>query len=623
MITQGRAMRRALTRPVALTSLLWLILITVACAFAGVLAPDNPYTQDIAHTLAGPSSAHLLGTDDLGRDVLSRLLHGGGGLLAIALIPVAVSLAIGVPAGLAAGYIRGSVDTAASFVVDVMFALPGLVIVLAVAAVTDNNLIVMTLVFGVITSGGIFRVVRSATAGAREMPYVDAALVARLPRRRILARHILPNLVGPLTVQAFVQYSGTFLFITGLSFLGLGFSPETPSWGQLTLTATQNIYTDPWLMVPIGFALISTVLALNLVGFALLQGLTGHRPPSLLPLGRAARRNAIPVVPPAAAHAVITARERSAPASGEVALAVEDLQVTFPDADRQVRAVVDGVSLNLRRGEAFGLVGESGSGKTTTALAILGLVPPPGRITSGRIVFDGEDLLQAGEARLRAVRGPKLGLVSQEPMVSLDPCFTVGSQLRELLRLRQDLPRHAVKSAALDLLRDVGLPRPEAVVGRYPHQLSGGIAQRVSIAMALSREPHILVADEPTTALDVTVQADILDQLRRLQRERSMTLLLVTHDLGIVADLCERVAVMSNGKIVEVGSAETVLLHPEHPYSQKLIDATPHLDIGDCPPAGNPITADAGPGQGQEGDVAWHRFQAIDADPHRAKGGPR
>ena len=583
MTGQRGAIRHALARPTAWISVLWLMVITLACAFAGTLAPQDPLAQDISRTLAGPSRVHWLGTDDLGRDVLSRLLHGGGGLLAIALIPVAVSLAIGVPAGLAAGYLRGRVDTAASFVVDVMFSLPGLVVILAVAAVTDNNLIVMTLVFGALTSGGIFLVVRSATAATRELLYVDAALVARLPRRRILARHVLPNLLGPLTVQAFVQYSGTFLFITALSFLGLGFSPETPSWGQLTLTATQNIYTDPWLMVPIGFALTSTVLALNLVGFALLQGLTGHRPPSLLPLGRAARRDALPVVPPATGYAVTTAREPSAQASGEVALAAEDLRVTFPGPDRQVRAVVDGVSLSLRRGEAFGLVGESGSGKTTTALAILGLVPSPGRITSGRIAFDGEDLLRAGEARLRAVRGAKIGLVSQEPMVSLDPCCTVGSQLRELLRLRQDLPRRAVRSAALDLLRDVGLPRPENVADRYPHQLSGGIAQRVSIAIALSRNPRVLVADEPTTALDVTVQAEILDLLRRLRKERAMTLLLVTHDLGIVADLCDRVAVMSDGKVVETGTAEAVLLHPQHPYSKKLVNATPQLlETGYC-----------------------------------------
>lgn len=589
MTAQGTAIRRAMARPVAWISLLWLLLIALACAFAGVLAPDDPLAQNISSTLAGPSTAHWLGTDDLGRDLLSRLLYGGGGLLAIALIPVAVSLAIGVPAGLAAGYIRGGIDTAASFVVDVMFALPGLVVILAVAAVTNNNLIVMTLVFGVLTSGGIFRVVRSATAAARDLPYVDAALVARLPRRRILARHVLPNLAGPLVVQAFVQYSGTFLFITALSFLGLGFSPETPSWGQLTLTATQNLYQDPWMMVPVGFVLISTVLALNLVGFALLQGLTDYRRPSLIPLGRAARRNALPTRSADSVRPVIAPRESGVPVAADVVLAVEDLQVTFPGVDRIARPVVDGVSLSLRRGEAFGLVGESGSGKTTTALAVLGLVPPPGRITAGRILLDGQDLLNIGEARLRAVRGSKLGLVSQEPMVALDPCFTVGSQLRELLRLRRDLPNRLVATTALELLRDVGLPTPEAVARRYPHQLSGGIAQRVSIAMALSREPQVLVADEPTTALDVTVQAEILDLLRRLQQERSMALLLVTHDLGIVADLCDRVAVMSEGKIVEVGTAEQVLMHPHHPYSRRLVNATPKLDIGDRDDAPRPI----------------------------------
>jgi peptide/nickel transport system permease protein len=586
MTAQGTAIRRAMARPVAWISLLWLLLITLVCASAGVLAPVDPLAQNISRTLAGPSAAHWLGTDDLGRDLLSRLLYGGGGLLAIALIPVAVSLAIGVPAGLAAGYIRGGIDTAASFVVDVMFALPGLVVVLAVAAVTNNNLIVMTLVFGVLTSGGIFRVVRSATAAARDMPYVDAALVARLPRRRILARHVLPNLAGPLIVQAFVQYSGTFLFMTALSFLGLGFSPETPSWGQLTLTATQNLYQDPWMMVPVGFVLISTVLALNMVGFALLQGLTGYRRPSLIPLGRVARRNVLPTRSADVVRPVIAPREPGMPVAADVVLAVEDLQVTFPGADRIARPVVDGVSLSLRRGEAFGLVGESGSGKTTTALAVLGLVPPPGRITSGRItsgriLLDGQDLLQIGVARLRSVRGSKLGLVSQEPMVALDPCFTVGSQLRELLRLRRDLPSRSVAATALELLHDVGLPVPDVVAGRYPHQLSGGIAQRVSIAMALSREPQVLLADEPTTALDVTVQAEILDLLRRLQQERSMALLLVTHDLGIVADLCDRVAVMSEGKLVEVGTAEDVLVHPQHPYSRKLINATPKLDIGD------------------------------------------
>ncbi|RHW24085.1 ATP-binding cassette domain-containing protein [Nocardioides immobilis] len=574
MTAQGDAIRRAVTRPVAAISLGWLVVISLACACAGWLSPHDPLAQDLSTTLSGPTSEYWLGTDDLGRDVLSRLLHGGSGLLVTALIPVGVSVLIGVPVGLLAGYLRGPVDTLANFAADVLFAMPGLVVVLAVAAVTDNNITLMAIVFGVLTSGVTYRVARNATAGARSMPYVDAALVSRLPRRRILARHILPNLAGPLTVQTFIQYSGTFLFLTSLSFLGLGFSPETPSWGQLTLTAAHNMYVNPWMMVPVGFALTSTVLALNLVGFAILRGLTGHRRPRSAPRPRKDRR---------AAHANADASPATRPlrlADGDIAnqsaLVIEDLQIAFGAADEAL--AVAGVSLAVRKGEAFGLVGESGSGKTTTALAVLGLVPPPGRVLAGQILLDGQDLLALGESGLREVRRHKIGLISQEPMVALDPCFTVGSQLRELLRLRRGLSRKAASRTARDLLREVGLRTPDVVATQYPHQLSGGIAQRVSIALALSGEPQILVADEPTTALDVTVQAEILDLLRRLQSERSMTLLLVSHDLGVVADLCDRVAVMADGRIVEEGTTEKVLTAPEHAYSRQLIQATPRLN---------------------------------------------
>jgi peptide/nickel transport system permease protein len=575
MTAQGNAMRRALSRPVAVISLGWLIVITAACALAPWLAPHDPLAQDLSAGLSGPTGEYWLGTDDLGRDVLSRLLYGGSGLLLTALIPVGVSTLIGVPVGLLAGYLRGVVDTVANFGADVLFAMPGLVVVLAVAAVTDNNIALMAIVFGVLTSGATYRVARNATAGARSMPYVDAALVSRVPRRRILARHILPNLAGPLTVQTFIQYSGTFLFLTSLSFLGLGFSPETPSWGQLALTAAQNMYVNPWMMVPVGFVLIATVLALNLVGFAILRGLTSHRRPRTVPRPRKDRRdaNADHNDPKATTPLRVAASEHG---DGS-ALVIEDLQIAFGSAET---LAVAGVNLVVQRGEAFGLVGESGSGKTTTALAVLGLVPPPGRLLSGRILLDGEDLLALSESRLRDVRRHKVGLISQEPMVALDPCFTVGSQLRELLRLRRGLSRKAASSTARDLLREVGLRTPGVVASQYPHQLSGGIAQRVAIALALSGEPRILVADEPTTALDVTVQAEILDLLRRLQRERSMTLLLVSHDLGVVADLCDRVAVMANGQIVEQGTTEKVLLDPEHAYSRQLIDATPRLDHG-------------------------------------------
>ncbi|MGW1713284.1 dipeptide/oligopeptide/nickel ABC transporter permease/ATP-binding protein [Streptomyces sp. NPDC002156] len=561
------ALRKALARPAVWASLIWLIGISVACAMASVLAPVDPLEQDLSNTFSGPGALHWLGSDELGRDIFSRLLHGGGGLLLTALIPVGVSLVIAVPGGLLAGYLSGRVDAAATFVVDILFALPGLVVVLAIAAVTDNNLIVMAIAFGVLTSGAVFRVVRTSTAAARDLSYVDAALVSRLSRPRILARHILPNVTGPLIVQTVLQYSGTFLFLTSLSFLGLGFSPETPSWGQMTLNAAQNIDQHPWLMVPVGVALTATVLALNLVGHALLDALSGHRRPSQLP----DPRRPVPDVPADGAAA-------PAPAPDAV-LTVDRLHVCYPGQDGSDRAVVRDVCFQLRRGEVFGLVGESGSGKTTTALSILGLVPPPGRVTSGRVLLHGEDLLRLNEARLRKVRGSRIGLVAQEPMTALDPSFTVGSQLDEMIRLHRRVRRREARRIALSLLTRVGLPDPAAVARRYPHQLSGGIAQRVAIALALSGEPDVLVADEPTAALDVTVQAEIIDLLLYLREESSLTLLLVTHDLGVVADICDRVAVMSDGRLIEEGTTEAVLLSPAQEYTRTLVAATPRLPV--------------------------------------------
>lgn len=561
------ALRKALARPAVRVSLLWLTGISVACALASVLAPIDPLEQDLSHPFTGPGAHHWLGSDELGRDIFSRLLHGGGGLLLTALIPVGVSLLLAVPGGLLAGYLPGRVDAAATFVVDILFALPGLVVVLAIAAVTDNNLTVMAVSFGVLTSGGVFRVVRASTAAARELPYVDAALVSRLARPRVLARHILPNVTGPLVVQAVVQYSGTFLFLTSLSFLGLGFSPETPSWGRLTLDAADNLDQHPWLMVPVGFVLTATVLALNLVGHALLEALSGHRRPSQLP----DPRRPVPDGPADTAAP-------PAPASDAV-LTVDGLHVCYPGQDGGDRAVVRDVGFQLRRGEVFGLVGESGSGKTTTALSVLGLVPPPGRVTSGRVLLHGEDLLRLNEAQLRKVRGCRIGLVAQEPMAALDPSFTVGSQLDEMIRLHRRVRRREARRITLSLLARVGLPDPAAVARRFPHQLSGGIAQRVGIALALSGEPDVLVADEPTAALDVTVQAEIIDLLLHLREASALTLLLVTHDLGVVADICDRVAVMSDGRLIEEGTTEAVLLAPAQEYTRTLVAATPRLPV--------------------------------------------
>ena len=578
-----------LRRPAVLASLAWLALVVIASAAASFLAPQDPLTQDIAHALAGPSTAHWLGTDELGRDLFSRLLHGGGYLLLIGLVPVGVSFLLGVPGGLLAGFVGGWMDVLTGFLVNVIQALPGIVVVLAIAAATNNNLLIMCVVIGVLGSAGILRLVRASTQATRNLLYVDAARVAGLPRWRILSRHILPNILGPLVVQGFLLYGGSFMFLTALSFLSLGFSPEAPSWGQLTYSASQQISTDPWMMVPIGVSLVLTVHVLNTLGAALLTTLPSAQRGSLLAgQGSAPRRGEVRPVPTAeaaepaqteAAHPGHRGREidqAHAEPPEDALLALDRVSVSFP-AVRGGLPLVEDVSFHVRRGRTLGLVGESGSGKSLTALAVLGLVPAPGEISSGKVFFDGDDLLQKSEKELSRIRGARIGLVSQEPMVALDPCFTVESQLMEPLRAHRRLSRRQAREQCRELLRLVGIVKPDQVARSYPHQLSGGMAQRVAIALALSGEPDLLVADEPTTALDVTVQAEILDLLRHLQSTLGMTLLLVTHDLGVVADICDDVAVMYAGQIVETGSVDDVLLKPTHPYTRALLNAAPEL----------------------------------------------
>ena len=269
------------------------------------------------------------------------------------------------------------------------------------------------------------------------------------------------------------------------------------------------------------------------------------------------------------------------PVGGDALLRVEDLAVEFITEHGWLR-VVDGVSFDIRRRETIGLIGESGCGKSVTALAILGLIAPPsGRISRGRVILDGQDLLALDERELRPIRGRKIAMVFQEPMTSIDPAFTVGKQIVEVLRRHLPLSRSQARRRAIDLLDRVGIPDPHRRIDDYPHRLSGGQRQRVLIAMALSCEPELLIADEPTTALDVTVQAQVLDLLAGLQDEMGMAVLLVTHDLGVVAETCDRVVVMYAGEVVEISGVDELFPRPRHPYTAAMLASLPGLNPGE------------------------------------------
>ena len=259
-------------------------------------------------------------------------------------------------------------------------------------------------------------------------------------------------------------------------------------------------------------------------------------------------------------------------------LQVKNLKTYFYSEGREIKAV-DGVDFTLNKGETLGIVGESGSGKSITSLSLMRLIPtPPGKIVDGEIIFKGQNLLKKSEEAMREIRGNEISMIFQEPMTSLNPVFPIGEQIAEAIRIHQGLPRREAWDKAVDMLRLVGIPSPEKRAKQEPHELSGGMRQRVMIAMALSCNPELLIADEPTTALDVTIQAQILDLLKKLQNELGTAIIMITHDLGVVAETCDKVAVMYSGKVVEYTDADTLFENPGHPYTEALMNSIPRAD---------------------------------------------
>ncbi|MEI8000488.1 MAG: dipeptide/oligopeptide/nickel ABC transporter permease/ATP-binding protein [Actinomycetes bacterium] len=561
------AFRRLLRRPGPTAALAFLVLLGLAALFAPWIAPYDPNAIDVPDRFATPSWHHLLGADDLGRDLLSRLLYGARVSLVVSLSVIVIATLVALVVGMVAGYSGGAIDNVLMRFADGGLSFPPLVLALAVAGILGPGVVNVIAALTIVFVFGLTRLVRGTTLAVREEPFVEASRAAGSRTRRILAHRVLPNIRSPLVIAATFGIAGVLLAETGLSFLGLGPRPPNASWGNMLRGAYERgLYRAPWVLFVPGVAIALTIFAFNLLGDGLRDVLGVGRS------GRAKRterRGLTSVV----RSTVPDAR----PGGDDALLRIEGLSVEFA-TERGVSRVVDGVSLAIRPGETVGLVGESGSGKTVTSLAVMRLVPsPPGTIVEGAIRFDGQDLLALDFEAVRRVRGSGISMVFQDPMTSLDLSFTVGSRLVEAQRVHRDVSRSAARRRAVELLELVGIPAPETRLRQYPHQLSGGLRQRVAIAIALANEPRLLIADEPTTALDVTVQAQILDLLKQLQQDLGMAVLFVTHDLGVIADLCDRVAVMYAGEIVEEASAQDLFERPQHPYTAGLLGAMPQV----------------------------------------------
>ena len=560
-----------LRQPVTVGALVIIALVTAAAVLAPWLAPYSPLAQSLPDRLQGPSTAHLLGTDTLGRDVLSRLMWGGQPTLAGVLVAVVVFVIVGVTLGLVAGYFRGWVDATVSAVADILMSIPGVVLILAVLAIFQQQLLPAMVMLGALGAGSLVRVARAEVMKIRAELYVAAAKVSGLRAVRILLRHVLPGIVSPVIIQASLFAVTVLAVQTGLGFLNLGVIPPAPSWGGMVGEAAGNLAQAGWLLFVSGATITIVALAFALIGDGLRDADARRRAP--LSAGSQRKRVAAPPAPGTAFAPEPAGNTASSSAPDGPVVAVRDLHITF---DGRPDPVVQGVSFEVRRGEIVGLVGESGSGKTVTSLAIMGLLPVSAGVSQGEILLDGTDVANGDDRVFAPIRGRRIGLVSQEPMVALDPLFTVGSQLNEVLRATVR-GRGARTQRAIELLQSVHLPDPSSVLKRYPFELSGGMAQRAVIALALAGDPDILIADEPTTALDVTVQAGILELLRELRDSRGLSVLLVTHDLGVVADVCDRAIVMEHGRIVESANVERLFADPQHPYTRALLASTPSL----------------------------------------------
>ncbi len=500
----------------------------------------------------------ILGTDEAGRDVAARMVFGARISLTVGFAATGLALFIGLIVGAISGYFGGRVDILVQRLVEIMMNFPTFLLALIIVAVWGKDISTIIIVFGVTGWAGTARLVRGEYLAQAGREYVLAAECLGLPKWRIMFIHILPNVMTPLLISAIFGIAGTILGESGLAFLGL-IDANTPSWGLVLNEARKHTEYIHLVYTP-GFAIFALVSALNVVGNGLREAFDPKSEDAT---------NQQPVLQ--------SSDHRTKQANPTTMLSFNDIHIRFEQGGQAVNAV-RGMSFDIQSGEVVALVGESGSGKSVSALSSLRLLDTSGAVyPTGNIVWKGENILAMSDERLRRLRGNEISFISQEPMSALNPTWTCGRQVAEALELHTQLTPDAIYTRCIELLNAVGLPDPEQRYEQYPHELSGGMRQRVCIAIALACDPDLLIADEPTTALDVTVQAQILDVLKELQRDRGMAILFITHDLGVVAELADKVVIMWRGEKVEEGPVTDIFAHPQHPYTKGLLACRPRL----------------------------------------------
>ncbi|MBY6122379.1 dipeptide/oligopeptide/nickel ABC transporter permease/ATP-binding protein [Mameliella alba] len=553
--------RLALAGGIVLSFVVLLALITPLLPLA------EPNVTNTAARFQKPfTEGALLGTDHLGRDLLSRLMWGTRLSLAVGFAAAVVAATLGAAIGIVAGFYGGRTDNLIMRGVDMLMAFPYILLALAIVAALGPGLFNALIAVAAVNVPFFARNIRGITVGIAHKEFVDAARLAGLSNSRIILTEILPNVIPVIVIAMSTTIGWMILETAGLSFLGLGSQPPQADLGSMLGEARSALITNPHTSVVPGIMILIIVMSINLLGDGVRDALDPR-----LKSGALSRPMA---------STMVRRKDPVPQAEGKGLLEVQELQTQFHVKDRVYRAV-GGVSLHVKPGECLGVIGESGSGKSVTALSVMGLVAsPPGVITGGAVRYDGEDLICAPYRKLREMRGRNVAYIFQDPLATLHPLYKVGDQLIEAIRAHRLISKSEGQARAIELLKAVRIPNAEKRITDYPHEMSGGMRQRVGIAMALANDPDIIIADEPTTALDVTVQAQILSLLDDLRRSRGLAIVFITHDFGVVGQLCDRVAVMYAGRIVEEGPTQSVLETPTHPYTARLMACVPELGEG-------------------------------------------
>jgi peptide/nickel transport system permease protein len=563
--TWRQTLRAFLRAPSGIPAGLALAVLLTLAIVAPLLWGAAANKTNIMHSGEAPSPAHLLGTDRLGRDLLTRTLTATRLSLALALAATAIAGVLGVPLGITTALAAPRLRAAGLRLIDVLLGFPGILLAIFITAMVGASAQGAVFAIGIAFTPEFARLASTLALSVGGRDYVAAARVLGVGPAALLRRHVLPNIAETLTIAVFSTTASALIAISSLSFLGLGVQPPQFDWGRMLVEGVESFYATPVAALAPATMIAGTGLALGFFGEALARA---TNPLLWSPLESARTRFGID------APSVTTPAD--APEDGPALLRVSGLTVSFPSPRGRIIAV-DNVNFSLRPAEIVGIVGESGSGKTQTALAIARLVAHPGCVEARQLTLEGRDIAAARTVALDRFLGRRLALVYQDPMASLNPALTIGTQVAEPAIVHQRMKRSAALRTAAVRMGEVNIPQPDARLGQFPHEFSGGMQQRVMIAMGLMNEPTLIVADEPTTALDVTIQAQVIDVLKSINAQHGTAILLISHNIGVIAEICSRVLVMYAGRIVEDVPLASLLHRPAHPYTQALIDAVPDL----------------------------------------------